>query len=58
MASYKVVGPRAVHGVEPGGTLTDKKLSRGEIDALIVGGHIEKARGKQPEGQKKDADRR
>ena len=40
---YKVIGNHAVHGVEPGGTLTDAALEDANIEMLIEAGHIDGA---------------
>ena len=40
MTTYKIVGPRPVAGVAPGGTVTDDDLEGSNIEALIEAGHL------------------
>lgn len=59
MAKFKVVGPRAVAGVEPGGIVDLADDSGVNVAALIEAGHIEPLVEKprlRPKAKKEDVD--
>lgn len=59
MAKFKIVGPRAVAGVEPGGVVDLADDGVVNVAALIEAGHvapIDEKRRPKPKAEKEDVD--